>query len=113
MAITLGQMIKNKRNELGLSIVEAAKKIDVSKMTYVRLENDKTENISIINIVNVANSLNLDLFRMLKALNINLKCHEIETVFSYVRRIYYQGELLDNKKLEELIRTNLEELKSF
>lgn len=36
MAITLGQLIKNKRSELGSSIIEAAKKIDVSEWKMFR-----------------------------------------------------------------------------
>lgn len=112
MAITLGQLIKNKRSELGLSIIEAAKKIDVSKMTYVRLEKDETENIRFNNIVNIANNLNLDLFRIMKALKLNLICIDLETVFCSVKRTYYKNELIDNNKLKVLIEKNIEDLKS-
>lgn len=112
MSITLGELIKNKRNELGLTIIEAAKRVDVSKMTFVRLEKDETENIRFHNIVNVANNLNIDFFRILQANKKVLLNFEFESALKTVKRFYYKGELLQNSKLEQLIEENMDDLKS-
>lgn len=107
----LGELLEDIRKEKGLTLEEAAKRIDVSKMTYIRLEKDSTKKIEIGHIFNITNYLEVDFFKIAKALGKGLINIDIKSASKGSRRLLYNNTLINNEKLEKLIEENIEYLK--
>ena len=107
----LGELIKEGRKKMGLTMDEAAERIKVSKMTYIRLEADKTRIIPFDNIISIANNLEIDFFKMLKAYGKDLINLDIKNASKVSRRLQYKSITISNAKLEKLIQENINNLR--
>ena len=57
--MTRGQRIKSKREELNISLTDFSKKVNVSKQTLYKYENDIVTNIPYDKIVEISNALDV------------------------------------------------------
>ena len=108
--MTLGELLKEGRKEKGLTAQEAADRIKVSKMTYIRLETDQTRLISFDNIINITNNLEIDFFKIIQSLGKIIINLDLITASKVARRIRYKNNTLNSTKLEKLIEENMKDL---
>lgn len=107
---TLGKVIEKGRISKGLTLEEAAKRANISRMTLSRLEKNQTENIKIENLINISNFLEIDFLEMIKGWELQIYVVEIESILKLCRIINYKGRKIDITKLEELINQNLDKI---
>jgi len=106
----LGDIISDGRKLRGYSIQEAADQIGISRMTLARLEADQTRLISIDNLLEISNTLDIDFYEMLVTHGKKLINCELRYALKLGKRIYFDGILIDKDKLENLIKENIEQL---
>lgn len=109
---TLGDVIEEGRKAKGLNLYEAAARLKMSRMTLRRLEENHTKLVSIDGLVDIANSLEIDFHKMLIAYGVRFINIQLLSVFRVGKRLFYGDVLLDTNKLEELIKKNINSLKS-
>jgi transcriptional regulator with XRE-family HTH domain len=107
---TLGEVISDGRKEKGLNVQEASERLKISRTTLARLEADNTKLISFDNLVDIANKLEIDFFKMIQGRGKTLINVQLKSLLKIGRRICFEETFIDSSKLEELIKTNLEHL---
>lgn len=60
--LIVGEKIKKKRTEAGISQTELAKKARVSRMILYRLEKGKIENINLKTLIRISEALNTEIW---------------------------------------------------
>lgn len=107
---SLGKAVTEVRNKKGLTVVEAADRLKMSRMTLHRIESDAIKQLPINHIVEIANVLEADFFTLMSADGFKLIAADLAELLKFSRRITYKGKVLNKEKLEKLIKENLASL---
>lgn len=107
---SLGETIQDVRKAKGLTVRDAANRLNISRMTLARLEADQTQLISVDNLISIANDLEVDFFRMLAAYGRKLVSAELEQCMRVSKRLTWKGRAVDRDKLLQLIQEHEEDL---
>lgn len=104
---TIGQILKNARQQKGLTAVEAARRSGLTRMTYARIENDQVKTIDLHAVEKIVNATDLDPFLLFHSAKIKFDFVSFEMLIKVVRRLTYRGKEIDTDKLIELLKDNL------
>lgn len=77
---TLGQVIKRKRLQIGMSLRELAKEADVSHVTIMRIEEDQFNMIDPVILTKIADTLHLDRLFLLSLNGAGVKDEDIRII---------------------------------
>lgn len=105
---TIGSVIRKKRVEKKLNLLDASKKLKISRSTLKRLEEDETQFISILSLIDISNNLDIDFFEMLNSYGCKLNTIDLNWVLKCGKSIVFNNNSLSRTKIKELITNNLE-----
>lgn len=102
--MTVGERIRNKREEIGVSQTELAKKVGISKQTLYKYETNIITNIPSNTIENIANILNLSPAILMGWENEKMPNNIKQAHTSQIDILVGKTNNLNKKGIEELIK---------
>ena len=102
--MTIGERIRKKREEIGISQTELAKKVGISKQTLYKYETNIITNIPSNTIENIANILNLSPAILMGWENEKIPKNIKQTDTSQIDVLVGKTNNLNQKGIEELIK---------